>query len=44
VDALTRAGKPYQLEIQPGQKHGFRGRDSLNFLNATIAKFFEGNL
>ncbi len=44
VDALTKAGKPYQLEIQPGQKHGFRGKDSLNFRNATIAKFFEDNL
>ncbi len=44
VDALTRAGKPYQLEIQPGQKHGFRGKDSVNFRNATIAKFFEDNL
>ncbi len=44
VDALTKAGRPYQLEIQPGQKHGFRGKDSLNFRNATVAKFFEENL
>jgi dipeptidyl-peptidase-4 len=44
VDALTKAGKPYQLEIQPGQKHGFRGKDSLNFRNATMARFFEENL
>jgi dipeptidyl-peptidase-4 len=44
VDALTKAGKPYQLEIQPGQKHGFRGRESINFRNATIARFFEENL
>ena len=44
VDALTKAGKPYQLEVQPGQKHGFRGKESLNFRNATIAKFFEDNL
>jgi dipeptidyl-peptidase-4 len=44
VDALTKAGRPYQLEIQPGQKHGFRGKDSLNFRNATMAKFFEENL
>jgi dipeptidyl-peptidase-4 len=44
VDALTKAGRPYQLEIQPGQKHGFRGKESLNFRNATIAKFFEDNL
>ncbi len=44
VDALTKAGRPYQLEIQPGQKHGFRGKESLNFRNATMAKFFEENL
>jgi dipeptidyl-peptidase-4 len=44
VDALTKAGKPYQLEVQPGQKHGFRGRESVNFRNAAIAKFFEENL
>ena len=44
VDALTKAGKPYQLEVQPGQKHGFRGKESLNFRNAAIAKFFEENL
>ena len=44
VDALTKAGRPYQLEIQPGQKHGFRGRDALNFRNATMARFFEENL
>jgi len=44
VDALTKAGKLYQLEIQPGQKHGFYGKASVNFRNATIAKFFEENL
>jgi dipeptidyl-peptidase-4 len=44
VDALTKAGRPYQLEIQPGQKHGFRGKESLNFRNATMARFFEDNL
>ena len=35
VDALTKAGKPYQLEVQPGQKHGFRGKESVNFRNAS---------
>jgi dipeptidyl-peptidase-4 len=44
VDALTKAGRPYQLEIQPGQKHGFRGREAVNFRNAAMAKFFEENL
>jgi len=44
IDALVKAGKPYQLEVVPGQRHGFRGKDALNFRNMTIAKFFEDNL
>ena len=44
VDALTRAGKPYELQIQPRQKHGFRGRDSVNSRNRAILRFFEENL
>ena len=44
VDALAKAGRPYELQVQPGQKHGFRGKASLNFRNAAIAKFFQENL
>ena len=33
-----------QAQIQPGQKHGFRGKASLSFRNAAIAKFFQENL
>ena len=33
VDALTAAGKPYELQIQPRQKHGFRGAESVNSRN-----------
>jgi dipeptidyl-peptidase-4 len=44
VDALTKAGRPYQLQIQLGQKHGFHGNESLDFRNAAIVKFFEENL
>jgi dipeptidyl-peptidase 4 len=44
LDALTKAGRPYQLQIQSGQKHGFRGKESLDFRNAAIVKFFEENL
>ena len=40
----VKAGKPYQLEVVPGQSHGFRGKDAINFRNTTIAKFFEENL
>ncbi len=44
VDALVKAGKPYALQLQPGQKHGIRGPKSLNFRNEAIVKFFEENL
>ena len=44
VDALVKAGKQYQLEVVPGQRHGFRGKDAVNFRNTAIAKFFEENL
>ena len=44
VDALTKAGKPYELQVQPGQKHGFRGAKALDFRNRAIVKFFEENL
>ncbi|HXM79890.1 MAG TPA: prolyl oligopeptidase family serine peptidase, partial [Thermoanaerobaculia bacterium] len=44
VDALTKAGRPYELQVQPTQKHGFRGKASLDFRNAAIVKFFEENL
>jgi dipeptidyl-peptidase-4 len=44
IDALTKAGRPYQLQIQPGQKHGFRGKAFQDFRNAASVKFFEENL
>jgi dipeptidyl-peptidase-4 len=44
VDALTKAGKPYALQIQPREKHGFRGTESLDFRNRAILDFFEQNL
>ncbi|HEY3172885.1 MAG TPA: S9 family peptidase [Thermoanaerobaculia bacterium] len=44
VDALARAGKPYDLQIQPREKHGFRGTESLAFRNQAIVRFFEEHL
>lgn len=44
VDELVRGGKPYELQVQPRQKHGFRGAESLNFRNRAIVRFFEENL
>jgi dipeptidyl-peptidase 4 len=44
IEALTQAGRPYQLQIQPKEKHGFRGKAALDFRNTAIVKFFEENL
>ena len=44
IDALTKAGKPYTLQLQPRQKHGIRGAAAINFRNAAIVRFFEENL
>jgi dipeptidyl-peptidase-4 len=44
VDALTQAGKPYALQIQSGQRHGFRGKTALDYRNEAMLKFFEENL
>ncbi len=44
IDELTKAGRPYELEIQSGQKHGFRGKAAIDFRNAAMLKFFEENL
>ncbi|HEY6066162.1 MAG TPA: S9 family peptidase [Thermoanaerobaculia bacterium] len=44
VDALVKAGRPYDLQVQPRQKHGFRGAESLNLRNRAIVRFFEENL
>jgi dipeptidyl-peptidase-4 len=44
IDALTKAGKPYSFQIQPREKHGFQGAESLNFRNEAILGFFEKHL
>ena len=44
IDALTKAGRPYELQIHAGQKHGFRGKAAIDFRNAAIVRFFEANL
>ena len=44
IDALARARKPYELQIQPREKHGFRGTESLTFRNQAIVRFFEEHL
>jgi dipeptidyl-peptidase-4 len=44
VDALVKARRAYELQIQPGQMHGFRGNASRTYLNERLIEFFEKNL
>jgi dipeptidyl-peptidase-4 len=44
VDALIKANRPYELEIQPGQMHGFGGEAANRFLSEQILEFFKRNL
>lgn len=40
---LIAAGKPFDLAIHPGQKHGFRGKDSRHFYER-MTRFFDSEL
>jgi dipeptidyl-peptidase 4 len=44
LQALIAAGKPYELHLQPAQKHGFRGDTPLTYVDERIIRFFEQNL
>lgn len=44
INALIKARKPYQLYLQPGQKHGFRADEALVYLNQRLLDFFKTNL
>src|SRR2546426_2782009 len=39
IDALAKKGKPYELQIQPGQMHGFSGEAQTRFLTEQIMEF-----
>ena len=41
VEAFTRAGKPYDLIVLPGQGHGFTGSSEAYWLDATRRYFVE---
>jgi dipeptidyl-peptidase 4 len=44
INALVELGKPFELYIQPGQKHGFRGRTVNTYLDTRYLEFFKKNL
>jgi dipeptidyl-peptidase-4 len=44
IDALIKAGRPYELHIQPGERHGFGADTAKKFLDERIVDFLERNL
>ena len=44
IEALVRDGKPYQLYLQPGEKHGFSAYSARLYLVKRLLSFFEENL
>jgi dipeptidyl-peptidase-4 len=44
VSGLVKAGIPYELQIGPGQRHGFRGKTTEDARDQAIVAFFEKNL
>ena len=44
INALVKAGRPFELYIQPGQKHGFQGDTVRTYLNQRLLDFFKRNL
>lgn len=44
VEALSRHRKPYELLIQPKQKHGFRGEGPETYLHERMLEFFRRHL
>jgi dipeptidyl-peptidase-4 len=44
VEAFSRHGKPYELMVQPGQKHGFRGASPRAYLHRRMVEFFTQHL
>ncbi|MCC2671190.1 MAG: peptidase dipeptidylpeptidase domain protein, partial [Armatimonadetes bacterium] len=44
VEALSRHRKPYELLIQPRQKHGFRGESPRTYLHERMVEFLKRHL
>jgi dipeptidyl-peptidase-4 len=44
INALVKAQRPFELYIQPGQKHGFRGEAVQTYLAQRYLDFFKGCL
>ncbi|MHB8519614.1 MAG: S9 family peptidase [Limisphaerales bacterium] len=44
IDALIKAGRPYELHLQPGERHGFGAETARRFLDERVVDFLQRNL
>ena len=44
IDALISHGKPYQVQLFTGERHGIRNPSASNHCDATILQFLLANL
>jgi dipeptidyl-peptidase-4 len=44
VDALVKAGRPYDLNLHPGQMHGYGSRESRIARDRAVLRYFEERL
>ena len=44
VDALIRAGKPYDLMVLPEQRHSYRGGNALAYVQEAARRYFQEHL
>lgn len=44
INALIDARRPFELYLQPGQKHGFSGQTARTYLDERLLDFFKTNL
>jgi len=44
IQELVKAQRPFELYLQPGEQHGFRGAVVRSYLNERVLNFFKENL
>lgn len=44
INAMVKAGKPYQLQIYPSDRHAVRNSEAAEHLDATVLDFLQNNL
>ena len=44
VEALVKARRPFELYLQPGERHGFASESARVYLDQRLLQFFKANL